>query len=973
MPPTAPGRLRFRRIRETLAENHVLPTKGHAMGGVRGRGLEPFRIAFTWTLCLFLVSAVAAPSQAAGGVVEAPDGSVLRSIGPDGSVLAERLPPRPAPSPSVERVLRDYTDPAGGRTVDPEGRVSGEATGLAAMSSLTVATIELRRTIDRMAIRHGSARYDLVQGLPLFSSSVDYTLNDGSTWNSGAGSFYVGRAHLGHVEVVGSTIRYHLQPPADGIFFSQTDFNAGDHSAQGTLALAGPLVLEGESGSPIGILRGEVELVSNDATWYGEPRFHYYSAPVGAVLPFELTCTLAGGAGWSPTTFDGDFTCSIEGSVDFASPVSMPRAVDLAIQGADRLPESTTTQLYAIIRYENDVLRDVTAEANWSVEPPDAGSVGAGELTTSADCAGVDLVVRAATTEHDTDLAAAKTITCLARGSAGELAGWVTFQGDERHSGFVPISLETSVFRVRWQRDLGQGVAVNQVAAADGKVFASLALRFQDVAGLFVLDDRDGDLLWSRGFGRVNSVNPPAYGYGNVYIQTGNHSNDTFLWAFSADTGAEVFRAPHAAQWERYLAPTVYDGNVYVNGGYYGGMYSFSAFSGAQNWFLGLPQYDRWTPAVDEQYAYAYVGEYQPGLYVIDRLTGNLVTFISDPNFDWNGWSMNLAPVLGEMDDVLAIHNGRILRFDVASRSIAWELEGSFVGQPSVAEGVIYAIAGGALVARDQETGAPRWSWSAADGPLTSNLVVTNTHVLAATATTLYAVELLSGDVKWSHPVSGHLALGGETVYVASADGVLTAISTPEYTPAALVGLEVDGPDQVTENGTGRFQALARYSDGRVRDRSELATWSVEPNHGVGIDAGELTVGELLTPSREVLVRASYSEGATTVEDARTVELVIGVSLDEFVERNLLAARLLKHHAIADLGEADERERAAMSVLTGEPKRGQSVRRALEHLRKAQFWGWFSRSGIERAVDELDASLRALGGDPEQAADRNVE
>ena len=64
-----------------------------------------------------------------------------------------------------------------------------------------------------------------------------------------------------------------------------------------------------------------------------------------------------------------------------------------------------------------------------------------------------------------------------------------------------------------------------------------------------------------------------------------------------------MFQAPHSAQWERYYAPTIYDGSVYVNGGYYGGMYGFDAFGGAQQWFNSLPQYDEWTPAVEADLA----------------------------------------------------------------------------------------------------------------------------------------------------------------------------------------------------------------------------------------------------------------------------------------------------------------------------------------------------------------------------------
>lgn len=64
------------------------------------------------------------------------------------------------------------------------------------------------------------------------------------------------------------------------------------------------------------------------------------------------------------------------------------------------------------------------------------------------------------------------------------------------------------------------------------------------------------------------------------------------------------------------------------------------------------------------------MGEYFPALNVIDRQTGVVDYTIPDPNFEWDGWSMNLAPVLGQSSDVIAIHDGRLINFDLAGESI---------------------------------------------------------------------------------------------------------------------------------------------------------------------------------------------------------------------------------------------------------------------------------------------------------------
>jgi outer membrane protein assembly factor BamB len=318
-------------------------------------------------------------------------------------------------------------------------------------------------------------------------------------------------------------------------------------------------------------------------------------------------------------------------------------------------------------------------------------------------------------------------------------------------------------------------------------VFVSRSTYFQDTTHLFALDAASGETEWTKAFGSVFSVNPPSYANGNVYIQTGNHGSDTYLRAYDAQTGGFVFRAPHSAQWESYYAPTIYDGNVYINGGYYGGMYSFNATSGAQNWFAGLQQYDEWTPAVDESRVYAYVGEYAPGLYVHNRHTGQREFMIEDPNFDWNGWSMGLAPVLGSMDDVLAIHDGRLISFDLSERDIRWEIDSSFSGQPSLADGVIYAIDAGALVARNELTGSPLWGWELPSGSLRDTIIVTDTHLFTQTDSMIYAVDLETHEDVWSYPAIGHLALSDGVLYVSSSDGLVTAIAVPEPSSLALL------------------------------------------------------------------------------------------------------------------------------------------------------------------------------------------
>lgn len=688
----------------------------------------------------------------------------------------------PTTEPKPGYVLRESR--GRGFTVDSCGRIRSDEVGdrpdhgvrTGVLSGLAIPV-----TIDRMTTE-ASGSYTPGGTMTLLGSADVYSLSDGSSWTSGAGSYHSHWSQFVRVEVDGTTIRYVLSPPEVGLLYEQTDYDAGDHSSQGTLGAAGSLVIEATAGSTTAVLRGEALVVSNDATWYGEPRFNYFSAIVGSVVPFEIVYTIQG-ATWQADTLTRSFNYSEAGRVDFAHPISTPRAVALTISGSSRIPDESTTSFRATLRYENDVTRDATATASWSVEPSSVASVAGGVLTVGTLATAEEtLTLRAALVEGSASLLAEKAIRCLADDPAEKLGSWPMFQANARHTGYVPVSLVPGTFRLEWRKELS-GLPLNPVAAGEGKVFATVVTYFNDTTHLFALRSADGAVLWSKRFTGeapgIFSVNPPSFAYGNVYVQTGDHGADTWLHAFEGTTGDPVFRAPHEAQWERYYAPTLYDGKAYVNGGYYGGMYAFDAYSGDRLWYASLPQYDQWTPAVDRDRVYAYVGEYAPGLYVKDRLTGvPAPNFVPDPNFEWNGWSMNLAPVIGAHGDIVAIHDGRLVSFDPSSGSIRWEMQSGFAGQPSIANDRIYAIDGGQLVVLDEVTHAELWSWMPPSGALAGSMIVTNTHLLASTADATFAVDLASHRSVWSYPLAGHLALADGMLFIASSGGSLTAIST---------------------------------------------------------------------------------------------------------------------------------------------------------------------------------------------------
>lgn len=367
----------------------------------------------------------------------------------------------------------------------------------------------------------------------------------------------------------------------------------------------------------------------------------------------------------------------------------------------------------------------------------------------------------------------------------------------------MPIWLKPAQFAVAWtwQRpdDPEPIGGVNAVVTRAGKVYLTHDVYFGEGA-LVALNEDDGTQAWRKSFGVVPALGPPAVKDGTVYAATTGHQ-DTFLWAFDADTGTYRWQSAFAGQWPHTLAPTVYAGQVFVGAGYYGGVtYSFPTAGGAFTWEHSAGgAWDMFTPAVDDQYVYHHSGD---RLFVIDRANGATVKNIDDPFGAGSGYSYHGAPMLGSRGNAVSFADGafsgrassstehydqRVLSsFDVENGVYEWSTSYAYLTAPATANGVIYAARNNpmSLDAIDEETGQVLWSWAPAGQGDTSfhrNIVLTRNLLFVSTDVAVYALDLQSRTVAWRHPRPGMLAISASrTLYIVTgareSDGGVTAI-----------------------------------------------------------------------------------------------------------------------------------------------------------------------------------------------------
>lgn len=350
---------------------------------------------------------------------------------------------------------------------------------------------------------------------------------------------------------------------------------------------------------------------------------------------------------------------------------------------------------------------------------------------------------------------------------------WPTFGNGPDHTGRYPGSLGSQTFVLRWSQAVG--AAMNPLAVAEGKVFYSITGNWNNFMYAFALDANTGAEVWRSQFNPASSLNPPTYFKGSVYLQRGNNGGDTQLWALNSSDGTVRWQAPHAAQWERYLAPAVSDSGVFVDGGTYGGIYGFNQNTGTQKFFVGLDQYDQWTPSLFEGGLYSFM----VGKFRNHDMASGTVNWTLDFGWNWAGYSMNRTVAFDSGRAYLvndSVGGNELICIDLAAHSVLWRTQAAFTGTPAIGNGIVYALAGGVVKSYGASSGQWLGDFTATGETALANApIVTNDLLLAASTTKTYIFKLATRQLQQTINFGSQMALADGVLYMACSDNTIRA------------------------------------------------------------------------------------------------------------------------------------------------------------------------------------------------------
>ena len=333
---------------------------------------------------------------------------------------------------------------------------------------------------------------------------------------------------------------------------------------------------------------------------------------------------------------------------------------------------------------------------------------------------------------------------------------WITLGGDIHHSGYNPHETGHPPLKEGWSVQLGGGTL--GPAVTDGQT-----VWVSGVGGVAAFVPAGGRELWRTPMDQVN-FGGATFNDGDLLVTVGG----ALASSFTPETGKLWWSAPLPKTFGWYGAPLVVGSRLYVASMNDTGLVARETADGTPVWGpagdQGSTSY--WTPLYLDGYIYSYASSF---LYVYDAATGSFAYAT------WLGTPGDMFGVPISDGEQLYITTPSSLRaFPPHADKAAWATPGAYTGTPAVANGVVYAFAGGELLAHDAATGEVLWMFQG-DGGLDGAPVVANHWVYVTSPSNFYAVDIDTQQIGAHEMHGGALAIANGQLYLARADGAFFA------------------------------------------------------------------------------------------------------------------------------------------------------------------------------------------------------
>jgi outer membrane protein assembly factor BamB len=376
----------------------------------------------------------------------------------------------------------------------------------------------------------------------------------------------------------------------------------------------------------------------------------------------------------------------------------------------------------------------------------------------------------------DCDTSCASPAACVGGTCRETSIGWLTLGFDVRHRG-VNVD-EHALPRGRtWKLPVADA-ELNPVVVERGRVVVSARTHFEETGPVTVLAADTGETLWSYDFGSVADVGQPSIADGRIYVQHApghDLAEKAKLYRLDAASGDVLWASVIFAQQEHYWAPAVGLTAVFVDGGTEGGLYAFTKESGSERFFSStLEPYDEWSPTLVDDGVLTMIAGH---LRLHDQVTGAVDW---ERSVAWNGMGSSMQTVVPERDgNVYLTAPPMLYALRLSDQSILWQDSGEYLSFSAVTVDTVFAPSSAGLVALDCKTGARRWQVTL-DGGVAYPPVVTANHVYVSSAKAVYAFDQTDGTEVWKYATTGWLSIGNGYLFVAGADGTLSAFELTE-------------------------------------------------------------------------------------------------------------------------------------------------------------------------------------------------